>query len=363
MKNKKYDKVFVFTVALLLLTGLFVFFSASMGLLNREGASFSNILFKQILFGIVQGLILLIITSKIHYKKWKKISLPLFLFSFLLTVLVFEPHLGFGHGGAKRWLDFGFFTFQPSELLKYAFIIYLASWLISRKEDIKSFRFGLLPFLVVSAFVGIVLILQPDIGTLGVIALTSAAMFFMAGGKPAQLAIIIFLGISLVVALAFIKPHAMSRMTVFLNPSADLQGIGYQSHQSLIAIGSGGLFGRGFGMSIQKFNYLPEPVGDSIFAVFAEEFGFVGSLFLISLFLFFLFRGSRIVMQTKDPFARLLGSGIVILIVLQSFINIGAILGILPLTGLPLIFISQGGSALAMALAGIGILLNISKNT
>ncbi|MBU1160117.1 FtsW/RodA/SpoVE family cell cycle protein, partial [Patescibacteria group bacterium] len=251
MKNKKYDKVFVFTVALLLLTGLFVFFSASMGLLNREGASFSNILFKQILFGIVQGLILLIIISKIHYKKWKKISLPLFLFSFLLTVLVFEPHLGFGHGGAKRWLDFGFFTFQPSELLKYAFIIYLASWLISRKEDIKSFRFGLLPFLVVSAFVGIVLILQPDIGTLGVIALTSAAMFFMAGGKPAQLAIIIFLGISLVVALAFIKPHAMSRMTVFLNPSADLQGIGYQSHQSLIAIGSGGLFGRGFGMSIQ----------------------------------------------------------------------------------------------------------------
>jgi cell division protein FtsW len=158
------------------------------------------------------------------------------------------------------------------------------------------------------------------------------------------------------------EPYRMNRITIFLNPSVDQTGIGYQLKQSLIAIGSGGIFGRGFGMSIQKFNYLPEPIGDSIFAVFAEEFGFVGVAALLGLFIFFLYRGFSIALRAPDDFGRLLGTGIVVLIIVESLVNIGAMVGILPLTGIPLIFVSKGGSALAVALTEIGVLLNISKH-
>ena len=245
MRNKNYDKVFLITVCLMILAGLFILVSASMGLLSREGASFSSIVIKQMALGLGPGIVLFLIASRIHYKKWKRFALPLFIFSFLLMLLVFEPHLGFSHGGAKRWISFGSFTFQPSEILKFAFIIYLASWLSSRKDDVKSFKFGFLPFLIITGFVGALLVLEPDIGTLGVIAITAALMFFVAGGRFSQVALLIFLGVAVLYVLILIKPHAMSRVTVFLNPSVDPQGIGYQLRQSLIGIGSGGIFGRG----------------------------------------------------------------------------------------------------------------------
>lgn len=362
--RKKYDKIFLLTLLVLVVAGFFVLFSASMGLLTREGASFSKTIFKQFVFGLLPGAVLFLIFSKVDYKIWKKFALPVFLFSFFLTLLVFAPHVGFEHGGAKRWINLGPFTFQPSEFLKFSFIAYLASWIASRKNNIKSFKFGLMPFLVMTAFVGIVLIMEPDIGTLGVIALASALMFFIGGGKYTQVAAIFLLGAVLLCALAFVKPHAMTRITVFLHPSSvDEQGAGYQIKQSLIAVGSGGIFGRGLGMSIQKFDYLPEPIGDSIFAVFAEEFGFLGSAVLIGLFLFFLFRGFKIVANSNDPFAKLLGSGIIMLIVIQSFINIASMIRMVPMTGVPLVFISQGGTALMVALASCGILLNISKKS
>lgn len=364
MKYRQTDKIFLLTVFILLVAGLFILVSASMGLLAREqGASFSKIVLKQIGLGLVEGVILMLVISKINYKFWKKIALPLFLFCFFLTFLVFVPHIGFEHGGAQRWISIGPFTFQPSEFLKFAFIVYLASWMAGRKNDIKSFKSGFLPFLIMIAFVAMILIKEPDIGTLGVIAIASAFMFLIGGGKYNQLALMIFLGLALLFVLITLKPYAMSRITVFINPDIDPQGIGYQSKQSLIAIGSGGLFGRGLGMSIQKFSYLPEPVGDSIFAVFAEEFGFIGGIILIGLYLFFLYRGFKIALNANDSFARLLGSGLVAIIVIQSFINIGSMTGIIPLTGLPLIFISQGGTALVVALASCGVLLNISKNS
>ncbi len=343
------------------MAGIFILASASLGLLTRKGANFFDVIFRQIVLGFGLGGVLLWAGSKINYRNWKKFALPLFLFSFLLTLLVFEPHLGFKYAGARRWLSLGGFSFQPSELLKFGLVIYLASWISSRGKNIGSLKFGFIPFLIITAFTGILLILEPDLGTLGIIAVTALAMFFMGGGKLSQIAVTIFLGIVLLYVLVLIKPHAMSRVLVFFNPSFDPLGIGYQVHQSLIAIGSGRIFGRGFGMSIQKFNYLPEPIGDSIFAVFAEEFGFVGSIFLILLFLAFLYRGFLIVSRSVDPFARLLGAGIVILVVGQSFVNIASMVGITPLTGLPLIFVSQGGSALAITLAEIGVLLNISK--
>lgn len=359
MKKGK-DKIFMITVSVMVLAGFFILFSASMGLLAREKADFSSIILKQFIFGL-GGIAAFLAASRINYKNWQKFALLLFLFSFFLTLLVFEPHIGFSHGGAKRWINLGPVTFQPSELLKLGFIAYLASWISARKKDIKSFKFGLLPFLIIVAFVGFILVAEPDIGTLGVIAITSGLMFLIGGGKFTQIAIMILLGLALLYALVLIRPHAMNRLQTFLNPSADLQGSGYQVNQSLIAVGSGGVYGRGFGMSIQKFSYLPEPIGDSIFAVFAEEFGFIGSVGLIALFLFFLYRGFLIILRVSDPFAKLLGAGILMSMVIQSFINIGSMVGIIPLTGVPLIFVSQGGSALVIALAEIGIIINISK--
>lgn len=348
------------TFLAMVLAGFFILFSASMGLLTREKADFSSVVLKQFVFGVA-GFAALFVASRINYKNWQRFALPLFLFSFLLALLVFEPHVGFGHGGAKRWINLGPITFQPSELLKLGFIAYLASWISARKNDIKSFKYGLFPFLIIVAFVGLILIAEPDIGTLGVIAITSALMFFIGGGKFAQIALMVLLGAALLYGLVLTNQHAMYRVQTFLNPSADPTGSGYQVKQALIAVGSGGIYGRGFGMSIQKFNYLPEPIGDSIFAVFAEEFGFIGSVALLALFLFFLYRGFLIVLRATDPFAKLLGAGILISIVIQSFINIGSMVSIIPLTGVPLIFVSQGGSALAIALLEIGILLNISK--
>jgi cell division protein FtsW len=361
MRKGETDKIFGGIVIILVLAGFLILTSASMGLLSRSEGSFYKSLLQQFLFGIVGGIIALLITSHIDYKKWKKFALLFFIFTFLLTLLVFVPGIGIKHGGATRWINIGSFSFHPSELLKLGFVIYLASWMASRKEKIKSFRFGFLPFLIMIGFAGGIMVMQPDLGTLGVLALTSMTMFFLGGGKLAQIALIIFLGALLIGILIFLEPYRMNRVMVFLNPSLDPTGIGYQLKQSLIAIGSGGIFGRGFGMSIQKFNYLPEPIGDSIFAVFAEEFGFIGIIALLGLFMFFLYRGFSISLKAPDDFGRLLGSGIVILIIVESFVNIGAMTGILPLTGVPLIFVSKGGSALAVALMEVGILLNISK--
>lgn len=357
-----FDKILFWTICILVITGIFILISASMGLLNKQGAGFSDTIFQQVIFGVGGGAILMAIGAKINYKFWKKMALPVFIFSFLLTLLVFIPHIGFEHGGAKRWIKISSLFFQPSELLKLGFIIYLSSWLASRKTEIKSFKFGFLPFLAIIAFVGIILIKEPDIGTLGILAITSMFLFFLGGGRVAQLVVLMLLGIGLLFLLVKFEPYRMNRITTFLDPSRDQQGIGYQIKQSLIAVGSGGVFGRGMGMSVQKFNYLPEPIGDSIFAVFGEEFGFAGSIFLFFLFLFFLYRGFYVSLRAPDDFSRLLGAGIVILIIVESFVNIGAVIGVLPLTGIPLIFISKGGSAMVMTLAGAGILLNISKH-
>jgi len=355
------DKIFLGTVIFLVFTGIFILASASMGLLAKNGPDFFGTLFRQILFGIIFGFAILFVTSRINYKKWRKYALPFFIFTFLLTLLVFVPRIGLEYGGAKRWLDLGPFSFQPSEILKFGFIVYLSAWIVSRKSEIKSFKFGFIPFLLIIAFVSLVLILQKDIGTLGIFAITSLALFFLGGGRFSQVALLIVFGVGLLGILVYLEPYRMNRVITFLNPSFDPTGIGYHLKQALIAIGSGGIFGRGFGMSVQKFNYLPEPIGDSIFAVFGEEFGFAGSLALIGLFLFFLYRGFSIALRASDDFGRLLGAGIAILIAVESLINIGAMVGILPLTGIPLVFVSKGGSALFVTLAEIGVLLNISR--
>ncbi len=359
---QKIDKFFLISIILLTIAGFFVFSSASLGLLARDGASFQNVVLKQII-SLVIGIIAFYIISKINYKKIRKYSFYIFLFAIFLNLLLYVPSLAFNHGGASRWIDFGPITFQPSEFLKIAFIIYFSAWLSMAKEKVNTFSMGAVPYLSIIGILGILLYLQSDMDTLVVIATTGIIMLFIAGGKVRDI-ILIFLIFSIALGIIVInKPYIINRLTVFIDPAKGSQSVGYQVQQSLIAIGSGQITGRGFGQSVQKFKYLPEPIGDSVFAVGAEEFGFIGSVSLIILFLLFIFSSLRIASRTEDVFARLLSSGIAILIIIESFMNISSMLGIIPISGMPLLFISHGGTAIIVILAATGIIGNISKHS
>jgi len=363
MRGKKYDKVFLTITALLVFFGFFIFASASLGLLAREGGTLSSVIFNQIFFGLVLGGLALFVCARvIPYSFWNKYAFYIFLGSILFTALVFIPGLGFSHGGATRWLKLGPFTFQPAEILKLGFVIYFAAWLSGIRQKIHKLSFGIVPLVIFIGVIGALLLLQPDTGTFLVIATAALGMFVAADAKWSHTFALIALTILAVFVLALFKPYIKDRLLTFINPAHDPQGSSYQLQQSLIAVGSGDWTGRGFGQSVQKFKFLPEPVGDSIFAVFAEEWGFVGAVILIMLFLTFALRGMRIAARSPNTFTRLLVIGIVLLIVGQSFINIGSMIGVFPLTGVPLIFVSQGGSALLVALASVGIILNISAH-
>jgi len=359
--TKRVDKPFLISVVLLIVAGFIIFISASLGILAREGASFGRIALKQLVFGIGLGTIFLITTTKIPYKFWRRNALYIFLLSLILTALVFIPGIGFEHGGAQRWISVGPYSFQPAEFLKIGALIYFAAWVSSMKNKIKDSKFGLMPLLVILGLTAGILLAQPDTDTFIVLFISLVGIFIAGGGKWRDVLILGLICLIGVATLAFTRPYLMKRFTTFLNPAADAQGAGYQIQQSLIAIGTGGLTGRGFGQSIQKFHFLPEPIGDSIFAVAGEEFGFVGSSALIILFSFFALRGMKIASHISDPFGRLLVIGIVILIISQAFINIGAMLGVLPLTGIPLTFVSHGGTALMVAMGEVGIVLHLSK--
>ncbi|MEK9175492.1 MAG: putative peptidoglycan glycosyltransferase FtsW [Patescibacteria group bacterium] len=362
-RAQSFDRIFFVITIILLSVGLFILGSASMGISARQFGQSYYYFLHQILFGVLPGLFLLWITLRIPYDRWKKYALPLLVISIILTSLVFAPRIGMSHGGAKRWLYFGIFSFQPSEFLKFAFIVYLSVWLEARHKDLHSFTTGLLPFLIMSGFIALFLIFQPDIGTLGVLMVSASVLFAVSGGTVRHFLLLGLLGVAILGILIKTEPYRLDRFKTFYNPSAvDSQGIGYQSRQALIAIGSGGLWGRGYALSRQKFSYLPEPIGDSIFAIAVEELGFIGGITIIFLYILFYLRGISIIRSTSDIFGKLLGTGLLLLIIFQAFINISAISGLGPLTGIPLSLISYGGTALAIMLAEIGIILNISKS-
>ena len=271
---KGIDKWFLWTVITLTTVGIFIFFSASLGLIARDGARFSGIIISQII-SLILGIGLLLLALRVNYKFLHKYSLYIFIGTLILTALVFVPIIGAEHGGAKRWLFLGSFSLQPSEFLKLGFVFYFASWLSAVKNHVRSLLFGLLPLSVMMGLVGFLLLKQPDTGTFMIILGTAVAMFITAGAPWRYIGI---LGVSAVLGIALLsilRPYVQDRIFVFLNPALDPLGAGYQIKQSLLAIGSGEFFGRGFGQSVQKFNFLPEPISDSIFAVFAEEFGFL----------------------------------------------------------------------------------------
>jgi cell division protein FtsW len=361
MRKRILDRGLLGIVVFLVLSGFLIFSSASLGILARDGAQFSSVALNQFLFGIIGGSIALFITSSIHYRWWRQYAFYIFIASLALTLLVFVPGLGFEHAGARRWIDLRFVSFQPAEFLKIGFVIYIATWLSGMKNYITTLKRGTLPFVGIVALVAIVMLLQPDTDTFMVMGAAAIAMFITAGGKLRDVAVMVVAGILMLAILALMRPYVMERFTSFLNPEDDPQGASYQIHQSLIAIGSGGVFGRGFGQSIQKFEYLPEPIGDSIFAVYGEEFGFIGTMLLVLLFALFTFRGYRIATHAPDLFGMLLVVGFITLIVAQAYLNIAAMLALAPLSGLPLPFISHGGTALLTMLAMIGIVLNVSK--
>ncbi len=362
MPAKKADPIFFWIVLGLTLGGFFIFTSASLGLLAREsGAQFADVFFNQVFLGLFLGFIALFIMSVVDYHYLKRFSLPLFILALLATAAVFIPGIGFEHGGAWRWIDLGFFSFQPTEILKFGFVCFFASWIATVKDKIKTWNRGLVPLLLLLGLSGILVLLQPDTGTFGVIAGTGMVMFFAAGAKLRHILVLFLLGIAALVVLVFFKPYLQDRIMTFVNPGEDSLGAGYQVEQSLIAIGSGGTFGRGFGQSIQKFNYLPEPTNDAIFAVAAEEFGFLGGATIILAFLFFALRGMYIASRTDDLFGKMLVVGLVFIVIIQSFINIASMLALFPLTGVPLLFISHGGTALFMTLLEAGVILNVSR--
>ncbi len=355
------DRTLLILTALLVVVGFLIFSSASLGLLAREGARFSSVALNQVMFGIIGGGFALFFASLLHYRWWRQYAFYIFLFTMILTLAVFLPVIGFSHGGATRWIKIGSLTLQPAELLKIGFVIYVATWLSGVKPYIHSFLKGTLPFIGGIALVAIPLLLQPDTDTFLIMVAAALAMFIAAGGRVRDVIVMGLVGILLITVLAFSRDYIMDRIQTFINPNLDPQGSGYQIKQSLIAIGSGGIAGRGFGQSIQKFEYLPEPIGDSIFAVYAEEFGFAGSTVLILLFVAFAMRGYRIATHAPDLFGMLLVVGIITVISAQVFLNIAAMLGLAPLSGLPLPFISHGGTALLMTLGAVGIVLSVSK--
>lgn len=359
--TKKVDKIFLLSFFLLLILGLLVFISASFGIYARDNAKFTSIIFSQIFIGLLPGLIACFIISKIKYKYWQKFSFYIFILSILATILVFIPGIGIEYNGAKRWIYILGISFQPLEFLKIGFIIYFAAWINEMKDKIKTVKYGLVPFMAIIGLIGVILLKQPDTDSFIIIFIVGIAMYIIGGGKWRHLFFISTIALLCLSSLFFFRPYLLARLKTFLNPALNSLTTGYQIQQSLIAVGSGEIFGRGFGQSVQKFKFLPESIGDAIFPVAAEEFGFIGSILIIFLFIFFMTRGLKIASRSKDNFGRLLVVGIVILITSQSLFNIASMIGVLPLSGSPLIFFSQGGTALFFTLIEIGIIINVSK--
>ncbi len=318
-----------------------------------------------------QGIALLVglggfyLASRVHYSVWRRFALPLMITAVILLVLVFVPGIGFNYGGASRWIHLyvGGQLLQAAEVAKLALVIYLAAWLERIGPEITDFRRGLLPLVMILALLGGLVMLQPDLGTMSVLVMIGLVMFFVAGAPIQQLVVLGGSALAAVALLIAAAPYRINRLLTFLDPAKDTLGTGYHVQQALVAIGSGGLFGLGFNNSLQKHYFLPEPMNDSIFAIIGEELGFVTAVAVLAAFAFLAVRGMRIARLAPDTFSRLLVTGVVTWVVWQAMVNIAAMLSLLPLTGVPLPFISLGGSSLVVLLVAMGIVYNVSKHT
>lgn len=364
VRGHRPDYVLAIGVFVLLAIGMIMIYSISPELShNLVGSSNPNYYFYNQLKYVALGLAVWIFASSVNYQIWRKYASWLLLASGFAMLLLLTPFGNSSHG-ATRWVDIGILSFQPAELVKVSLILYLAAWFDKRGEEIKSFWDSVVPFAVVVGIISfIIVILQKDMGTMLVVAGTAVGMYVAAGLRWSHFGVLAGGGILASIAAVIAQPHRLGRLTTFLNPTQDPLGTGYHINQALIAIGSGGIIGLGLGKSQQVYGYLPEAANDSIFAVIAEEFGFIGSVIILGLFLLLVYRGLQIARNAPDTFARLTAVGITLWFCFQSLINIGAMLSVVPLTGIPLPFISYGGTSLILSLFGAGVLLNISKFT
>jgi len=374
--TKHFNYFVFFIVAFLVGFGLlFLACLSSLTSLQRFGNT-NYYLFHQLLFGFLPAAVAGFIAYKISLRFLKKIAPLLVLINIGVLFLVFLPGIGFGAGGASRWINLGFTSFQPSEFLKITSILYLSAWIASKlsednvsdwksvtKKSYHNLIYIFAPFIVFLGLIAVALYLQRDASTLGIISITLLVLYFSAKTPLWHTLSIIVGGIGVLLFMVRFEAYRMQRWLIFLNPNADPLGMGYQLRQSLISLGSGGVFGKGLGMSVQKFNFLPEAMTDSIFAIMGEEIGAVGCIAIIGIFILLFWLGIKIAKNSNDRFSKLAATGIVFWITLQALINISSAAGIFPITGVPLPFFSYGGSHLMTELIGIGLLLNISKNT
>ncbi|HNZ86362.1 MAG TPA: putative lipid II flippase FtsW [bacterium] len=358
------DYLIIIILWILVLFGLIVLLSASPVLSYKKYGNTYHIFWHQFLFGVLPGSILFYIFSKINFNSLKKYSFLMLLVSIILLVLVFVPGLGTDYGkDAQSWINIFGMSVQPSEIVKLTYLIYLAGWIESRGDKIKSFSEGFVPFIVLLVVICFLIFLEPDLGTLLIVFIIAITGFFIGGGSIKHILVLILSSFFLFLIAIKTAPYRLARLNVFLNPSSDVQGIAYHLNQSLIAIGSGGIFGVGLGRSRQKYGYIPEVSGDSIFAIIGEELGFIPCFIYILGIFVLIYLGFRVVSRTKSVYGKVLSAGIISWIGFQSFINICSMIGLMPMTGIPLPFVSYGGTAMIMSLSAMGILVNISKYT
>ncbi|QAY68314.1 stage V sporulation protein E [Paenibacillus protaetiae] len=348
------------SIGLILAIGLIMVYSASAVLAFHDYGDRFYFVKRQLLFAGL-GVGALFFTMNISYTVWQKWSKLFLIICFVLLIIVLIPGIGVVRGGARSWLGISSFGIQPSEFMKLAMVLFLSKWLSEKQQNITQFTRGLLPplGLVLLAF-GLIM-MQPDLGSGTVMVGASLILIYTAGARIRHLASLGLLGAAGLVGLILAAPYRLKRITAFLDPWSDPLGSGYQIIQSLYAIGPGGLVGLGLGMSRQKYSYLPEPQTDFIFSIVSEELGFIGASALILLFLILIWRGIRTAIAAPDTFGSLLAVGITGIIGVQVLINIGVVIGMMPVTGITLPLVSYGGSSLTLLLTALGILLNISR--
>jgi len=353
-------RLFMVTMLLMAVGAVMIYSSSAIAAYEKYGDS--AYFLKRHIFFMLLGFVLSPLFLTFDYVKIRKFVKPFLFFAIMLLVLVLIPGIGTAIGGARRWIRFAFINFQPSEVAKIAVIFYAADVLARKQSDIRDFVHGFLPIMIVLGACLVLILLEPDLGTAIAIALLTFAMVFVAGAKIKHIAAIGLAAVPLLAVLIAMKPYRIKRIFVFLNPWAYPRGAGFQIIQSFIALGNGGLFGVGLGHSQQKLFYLPEAHTDFIFSIIGEELGLLGAGAVILLFIYFIYLGTRIAYKAKDLFGQLLAFGLVAMIALQVIVNIAAVTGSIPTKGLPLPFISYGGSSLIASMLSVALLLNIARH-
>lgn len=360
MRSGAPDTVLISVVLALTAIGVMMIYSASNAIADAQFHDASYYLKRQLAW-LVVAVVCAVAAYRCDYRKLKRIAPFALGATFLALILVFIPHVGFSSGGARRWLGVGALSFQPSEFAKLTLVVYLATALTAKGERVRSFHRGIAPLVIVTAILALLVLLEPDMGTASLLIFTTFAMLFAASARITHIVGIALATLPLATLFVMTSPYKRARLFAFVDPWKDAQNTGFHIVQSLLALGSGGPFGLGLGLSRQKFFYLPEQHTDFIFSIIGEELGMLGGLIVIALFVILAFRAMRIALASPDRFGYFLSVGCVCMIVIQAFINIGVVTGSWPVTGVPLPFISFGGSSLVVSLVAVALIANVGR--